>query len=216
MLLAVAPTPEETEELRRTYAKLHCFVYAATYKNFVRATETYQPTVILLKITEDVSDLLIKKIQKIREILPDIALITLADTDVSALAPDIRYSLNIQKRTLQFQGLYFFERSRKNSIFMGSYNINGLLMVPFDHMIFLCGHKLELTPEEIFLLRFLATIHPRRADAMELGTVCFSYGKTAPRSTVASYISRINKKAERIIFLPIITHRSGEGYGIDF
>lgn len=216
MLLAVTPTPEETEELRRTYAKLHCFVYTATYKNFVRAAETYRPTVILLKVTGEVSDLLVKKVQKVREIIPDIALITLSDTDVSALLPDLKYSLKVQKRTLQFQGFYFIAPSPKDTLYMGSYIISGLLMVPFDNKIFLCGNKINFTPEEIFLLRYLANIHPRRADAEELGTVCFSYGKTAPRTTVASCISRMNKKAERIISVPIITHRAEEGYGIEF
>ncbi|MBE6655446.1 MAG: hypothetical protein E7609_01070 [Ruminococcaceae bacterium] len=99
---------------------------------------------------------------------------------------------------------------------MGSYIISGLLMVPFDKKVFLCGQKFDLTPEEVFLLRYLATIHPRRACASELGALCFTYGKKTPRATVASRISRINKKAERIISVPIITHLSEEGYGIEF
>lgn len=216
MLLVVTPTPEETEKLRRTFAKLHTFVYTATYNNFLRATETYKPTAILLKVTEDAMELLVKKMEKAREIIPTIALITISDTDVSALAPDLKYSLNVQNRTLQFQGNYFYPPSPKDSLFMGSYIISGLLMVPFDYKIFLCGHLFELTPEEVFLLRYLVIIHPRRASAEELGTVCFSYGKTAPRSTVASLISRINKKAARIISVPIITHRPNVGYGIEF
>lgn len=214
MLLAVAPTPEETEKLRHTYATLHCFVYAATHRNMVRAAETYKPNVILLEVHE-VTDLLVKKMQKIREILPDIALITLSDIDVSALAPDLTYSLRVQKRTLQFQGLYFNAPTPNDSAFMGSYIVEGLLMLPFDKRIFVGGQLVPFTPEESFLLRYLSMIHPRRASADELGTVCFSYGKKAPRSTVASCISRINKRAVNAIFVPIINHRK-EGYGIDF
>ena len=214
MLLAVAPTTEEIEKLRHTYATLHCFVYTATYKNMVRAAETYKPDVILLKVHE-VTDLLLKKMQRIRKILPDIAVITLSNTDVSALAPDLKYSLKVQKKTLLFQGLYFNLPTPKDSYFMGSYIIEGLLMVPFGKKIFLGGQLVRFTPEESFLLRYLATIHPRRANADELGTVCFSYGKKAPRTTVASCISRINQKAENAIFVPIISHRE-EGYGIEF
>lgn len=215
MLLAVAETPLEAEELRHTYAKLHCFVYVATHKNLLRAVEKYKPNVILLKVSA-VTDLLVKKMQKIRKILPDIALITLSDGDVSALSPDLTYSSRVQKRTLQFQGLYFLEHIPQSSLFMGSYMILGLLMVPFDKKVFLCGHRVRFTPEEVFLLRYLAMIHPRRATAEELGSLCFTYGKKAPRSTVASRISRINKKAEQTIFVPIITHLPDEGYGIDF
>ncbi len=215
MLLAVAETPLEAEELRHTYAKLHCFVYVATHKNLVRAAEKYKPNVILLKVST-VTDLLVKKMQKIREILPDIALITLSKGDVSSLLPDLRYTPNVQKRILQFQDLYFFERIPQSSFFMGSCNISGLLLVPLDKKVFLCGHRVHFTPEEVFLLRYLAIIHPRRATAEELGSLCFTYGKKAPRSTVASRISRINKKAEQTIFVPILTHRPDEGYGIDF
>lgn len=215
MLLAVAPTPEDAEELRHTYATLHCFVYVATHKNIVRAAEKYRPNVILLKVPE-MSDLLVKKMQKIREFLPDIALITLSDTDVSALEPDLEYSLRVQKRTLQFQGIYFLDRKPQSSIFMGSYIVCGLLMVPFQKRVFVCGRRIRFTPEEVFLLRYLSTIYPRHATADELGALCFTYGKKTPRSTVASRISRINKKAEEYLSLPIIKCFADDGYGIDF
>ena len=111
MFLAVAPTPEEAEELRRTYARLHCFVYVATHRNIVHAAEKYRPNAILLKVIEP-TELLVKKMQKIREILPEVALITLSNADVSALKPDLQYSLRVQNRTLQFQGLYAQEISK--------------------------------------------------------------------------------------------------------
>ena len=89
-------------------------------------------------------------------------------------------------------------------------------MVPFDCKVFLCGQKAPFTPEEVFLLRYLAEIYPRCADVRELAALCFTYGKKTPRSTVASRISRINKKAERIISVPILAKKPGEGYGFDF
>ena len=99
---------------------------------------------------------------------------------------------------------------------MGSYIVHGLLMVPLEKRIYICGQKANFTPEEVFLLRYLTIIHPRRATTEELGALCFTYGKKTPRSTVASRISRINAKATQLIFVPIIKHVPNKGYGIDF
>ncbi len=215
MLLAVAPTREETEELRRTYAKQHCFVYCATHANMVRAAEAYRPNAILLKMPE-VTELLLRKIERIRKVLPDVALITLSNEDVSAFKPDAHHPLRAQNRTLQFQAIYCLGSSPNEGAFKGSYIISGLLMVPFDKKVFLAGKRAHFSPEEVFLLRYLASIHPRRANADELGALCFAYGKKVPRSTVASCISRINREAERLISVPIIQNVRGEGYGIEF
>ena len=106
MLLVVTPTAEETEEMRRTFAKLHCFVFCATYGNMIRVAEKYKPEAILIKVPE-VTDLLKKKLKHIRTASPNIAVIVLSNTNVDALAPDLKYSLRVQKRTLQFQALYF-------------------------------------------------------------------------------------------------------------
>ena len=215
MLLAIAPTVEEAEKLRHTYAKLHCFVYCATYKNMVRASETYKPDVILLLVHE-VSDLLCRKVEKIREILPQIAVITLSRVDVTSLSPDLSYSLNVQKRVLQFQALYFRYPTPNDAPMQNSLIVSGLFMHPYTRKIFLCGQCAHFSSEEAFLLRYLALIHPRRADVEELGKFCFTYGKKTSRSTVAARISRINKEAKRVIYVPILTYRHGEGYGIEF
>ena len=215
MLLAVTPTVEETEKLRHTYAKLHCFVYCATYRNMVRASETYKPDVILLLVHE-VTELLQKKIQKIREILPDIALITLSDIDVTSLAPDLCYSLRVQKRVLQFQALYFRYPTENDAPMQNALIVSGLFMHPYTRKIFLCGQWAHFSAEEAFLLRYLALVHPRRVDVEELAKLCFTYGKKTSRSTVAARVSRINKEARRLIYVPILTYRRGEGYGIEF
>lgn len=215
MLLAVAPTANEAEQLRRKYAKLHCFVRCASYRNLVRSAEEYAPDVILLEVNE-MTDLLVQKIQKIRQSLPDIALITLSDIDVSPLAPDLSYSHHVHNKTLLFQLLYFRHPSANDSILKGGLIVSGLLLSPLDRAVFLCGHKIDFTPEEVFLLRYLAEIHPRRADVEELGKCCFTYGKKTPRSSVVARISRINKKAKELIGVPVLTHRREEGYGIDF
>lgn len=217
MILIVTPTAEETEELRRTFAKLHCFVFCATYANMVRAAEKYKPNAILLKVPEQ-NDLLVKKMRKIRTFLPQIAVIALADSkeDIVGLYPDLKYSLRVQNRTLQYQALYFTHPVPHDAAFWGSYIIAGLLFVPTDRKVFLCGKRVQFSPEEVFLLRYLAEIYPRRADVGELGEVCFTYGKRTPRSTVASRISRINKKAASIISVPIISKNTDEGYGFDF
>lgn len=216
MMLVVTPSCEKTEFLRREYAKLHCFVYCATYKNLLRSAEKYTPDVILLYVSSPVTDTLVQKVEQVRALLPDVALITLADTDVSRLAPDLTYSLHVQKLILQFQALYFAYPHAHASYAKGSIIIEGLLLLPTERMVFLYGHPMSFTPEEVFLLRYLAEIHPRRADADELGRHCFTYGKKTPRSTVASRISRINKRAEAYISVPIITHHRGEGYGFEF
>ena len=215
MVLAIAPTTEETEKFRRTFAKLHCFVYCASYANMVRVAEKYKPNALIIQVPE-VTDLIKKKLGRIRTLLPDIGVIILSDTDVSELEPDLKYSLRAQKRTIQSQALYFTEEKPYKSYHWGSYIISGLVMIPFYQTIYLGGELAHFTPEEVFLLRYLAEIYPRRASVQELGALCFTYGKKTPRATVASRISRINKKAESLIFEPIITFKSEEGYGIDF
>lgn len=215
MLLAVTPTVEETEHLRRVYAKLHCFVHCAVYKNMVRSAEKFRPDVILLKI-HDVTDELVRKMERVREILPDVALITLANVDTSALSPNLAYSHRVQKLTLQYQSVFCAPMSPNAAATRGGLIVSGLLMLPFDTEVFLFGHRAHFTPEEVFLLRYLAENHPRRISSEELGSYCFTYGKKTPRSSVASRISRINKEAQRVIGLPIITLRRDEGYGIDF
>lgn len=213
MVLAVAPNDEETEALRRLYAKSHLFVYCATYRNFVNSAEKYAPNMILLKVHE-VTDSLVKKVRRIRELLPSVSLITLSDADTSALSPDVTCSARAHRKTLVFQAVYFLSASPYASVFSGSRMIGGLLLHPYERAIYLHGQAFYATPEEAFLLRYLAEIHPRRADWRELGRHCFTYGRATPRSSVASRISRINREAVRCISLPLITYRAGEGYGI--
>lgn len=213
MVLAVTPSNEETEALRRFYAKSQLFVYCATYRNFVNSAEKYTPNMIVLKV-DAVTDTLKEKVKRVREALPHVSLITLSDSDTSALSPDFAYSTRIHAQTLFFQTVYFLEASPYASVFTGSRMINGLLLHPYDKAIFLYGQPFHATPEEAYLLRYLAEIHPRRADWQELGRHCFTYGKSTKRSTVASRISRINREARRCISLPLITFHAGEGYGI--
>ena len=216
MLMVVTPTAEETETLRKKYAKLHTFVYCATYKSFIPFAEKYQPTVVLV-IVHEVTSALISKIARVREILPEVAVITLSNSDVSALSPDLEYSLQVHKQTLRFQAHYFeYESPYISTVEMGALIISGLLLAPFSARVLLYGRAVNYTPEEVFLLRYLAKKHPTRISTEELGRLCFGYGKKAPRSTVAARISRINRLAKQHIFTPIITYRHGEGYGIDF
>lgn len=215
MLLIVTPTAEETEAWRHTFAKLHTFVYSATYHNFVTSAENFSPDAIFL-IVHEVTDTLLNKLERVRMILPEISLITVSECDVAALSPSLTYSPHVQKFTLKFQAHYFAKKHAYGSVLPGSRMISGLLLVPFDEYVFLRGRPANFTAEEVFLLRCLAEHHPRRMTEEELGKYCFTYGKKTPRTTVAARISRINKEASRIIASPIITHKTGEGYGIDF
>ena len=218
MVLIVTPSVAETEELRRKLAKLHCFVYCAMYSNMVRVAEKYLPTAVMIKVSEK-SDLLDKKMKRIRSFLPDIAVITISDSSdaISELRPDLKLSPLVHDKTLQYQALYFTPQLPQSAAFWGSYIISGLLLNPTDDCkVFLGGTRVHFSPEEVFLLRYLAEIHPRRAEISELAALCFTYGKKTPRSTVASRISRINKKAKDIISVPIIQKNADEGYGFDF
>lgn len=215
MLLIVAPTAEETEAWRHTFAKLHTFVYSATYHNFVTSAEKFSPNAILL-VVHEVTDTLLSKLKRVRAFLPDCALITISKCDTAELSPDLSYSPHVQRFTLKFQAHYFAKKHAYESVLPGSRMISGLLLVPMDEYVFLYGRPAKFSAEEVFLLRCLAEHHPRRMTAEELGKYCFAYGKKTPRTTVASRISRINKEAKRIISVPIITHKNSEGYGIDF
>lgn len=216
MLLAITPTVAETERLRRFFVKYHSFVYCATHQNMIRAAERYRPEAILL-VLDEVTDVLVQKMAKIREILPDVALLTVSNAeDVTRLEPDIKYKKTVPSKYLWFQSMYFNPPCPQKSIFMGSYIVSGLFMSQQDRYVFLYGQLADFTPDETFLLHYLMIIHPRRATAAELGSCCFSYGRVAPRATVASRISRINQVSKNLIKAPIITCRRGEGYGIEF
>lgn len=216
MLMIVTPTAEKTEALRRTFAKLHTFVYSATYDNFVSCAEKYRPDAIFITVYE-VTEILRRKVEKVRELLPLVAILTLSNTDVSGLAPHLSFSLNVHKQTLKFEGNYFSPKAQYDMyITQGSRTVLGLWFSPYLTSVFLYGFLMPFTSEEVFLLRFLAERYPARVSVEEIARHCFTYGKKTPRASVASRISRINKKAEARIFVPIITHRRGEGYGIDF
>ena len=218
MVLAIAPTTAEAEKLRRTFAKMHSFAFCATYDNMVRAADKYDPNGLLVFVPE-ISDVLVKKLKRICESHPDIGIVLFSDLPKESLAVlphNACFPLHSREKTLQYQALYFSFPSPQSSAFHSSYIISGLLMVPLDRKVFLCGEKVAFSPEEVFLLRYLAEIHPRRASVQELGAVCFTYGKKTPRSTVAARISRINNKAKHIISTPILTYKQSEGYGIDF
>ena len=215
MILIVAPTNEETEALRRVFVKLGVFVYSTAYSGFIHSAEKYAPSLIVLKVNE-VTDRLAQKVKEVRALLGDVTLLTLSDADVSLLLPDLSYSTRVHKRTLLYQALYFSANTATASAFVGSRIVSGLFLHPYEGEVYLCGQKPRFTPEEVYLLRYLAEIHPRRAAWTELARHCFPYGKRTSRSSVASRISRINKEARRLIFVPILTDRRGEGYGIDF
>lgn len=215
MLLVVARDGREAETLRRDFAKLHLFAYFATYQNFLHSAEKYAPNAIVLK-ADEVTDALVEKVNCVKAMLPDVPLITLSDADVSSLSPDIRYGTRVHAKTLLYQAVYFSSPTPYASAFSGSIMISGLLLHPYDHAVYLAGQAAAFTPEEVFLLRYLAEIHPRRASLSEIARLCFPYGKRPSRSSVASRVSRINKEARRLISVPILTYRRGEGYGIDF
>ena len=215
MLLVVARDGCEAESLRRTFAKLHLFAYFATYQNFLHSAEKYSPSAIVLSVDE-VTDALVEKVKRMRSALSDVPLLTLSDADVSALSPDIRCSTRVHAKTLLYQAVYFSLPTPYASAFSGSIMISGLLLHPYDHAVYLAGQAAAFTPEEVFLLRYLAEIHPRRASLSEIAHLCFPYGKRPSRSSIASRVSRINREARRLISVPILTYRRGEGYGIDF
>ena len=217
MVLVITPTVEETEHLRRFFVKYHAFVYCATHQNMVRAAERYKPEALLL-VFNKLTNTIVQKVAKIREILPDVALLTVcdADDDLTPIAPDITYKRTVPSKYLWYQSMYFNPITPHKSIFMGSYIVSGMFISQQDYAVFLHGQLASFTRDEVYLLHYLAAIHPRRATVTELGSCCFTYGRVAPRSTVAARISRINKVSEDLINCPIVTCRRGEGYGIEF
>lgn len=215
MLLAVAPNAEEAEKLRRTYAKGYCFVYLATYRNFVNSAKEYRPDVILLAL-DKVTPLLEKKVADIREFLPDVKLVTLGGENVDALAPDFCLKKNAHPFSLVFQAHFHSPDSPNAALLRENRIVGGLLLCTYQRTAFLYGDEIRFSPEEIFLLYYLSEIHPKRADVHELGRHCFAYGSHPPRATVASRISRINKRTKERLGRPIIKYFPDEGYGFSF
>lgn len=215
MLLAVAANAQEVEKLRRTYAKGYCFVYLATYRNFVNSAKEYRPDVILLML-DKVTPLLLKKMEDIRKFLPDVSLVTMSNEDTTALAPDHCLKNNPHSLTLVFQAHFYSPDSPNASVLRENRIVGGLLLCTYLRMAFLYGKEIHFSPEEIFLLYYLSEIHPRRAEIEEIGRHCFAYGSRPTRASVASRISRINKRAKEHSGLPIINHLPDQGYGFAF
>ncbi|MBO5755620.1 MAG: hypothetical protein J6R89_06140 [Clostridia bacterium] len=216
MLLTVTDTAEELEKLRLMFSKSHYFTYCATKDKLYSAAKRYKPNVILLE-TDVVDDTLLSDMERVREILPDVFLLTVSNVDTEALVPVFAYPKGVYSSTVLRQVVICEPLHRCSSLPRESMILHGLHMDLNAGEEFLYGLPLGLTHNEAFLLRYLFEIYPRRATAAELGRLCFGVGVKAGRSTVASRISRINAKAMALpLHIPIISSRTNEGYQIEF
>lgn len=216
MLLTVADTAEELEKLRLMLSKSHYFTYLATKDKLFSAAKRYKPSVILLE-TDVVDETLLSDMEKVREVLPNMLLLTVSNANTEALMPVFSYPKGVYSSTVLGQAVLCMPRHVCSSVPKENMILHGLHMDLAAGEEYLYGLPLHLTHNEAFLLRYLFEIYPKRATAAELGRLCFGVGVRARRSTVASRISRINAKAMSLpLRRPIITCKTNEGYTIEF
>ncbi len=215
MLLTVSDNKPALEKLYRIFCKSHYFSYFATCDRLLAVAKRYKPQVILIE-TDTINDALITDIEKIRTLLPNVFLITLSNEDTSPLSPVFSfrkgaYSGTVLRSIASCMPLHPSASSpRENMI------VHGLHMDLHSLKISLYGEVAPFSNGEAFFLRYLCEIYPRRAPVMDLGKHCFGPYNKAPRTTVASRISRINAKATAVLGFPIITYIRNVGYQIDF
>ena len=216
MLLTVADTPEELEKLRLMFSKSHYFTYCATKDKMFSAAKRYKPNVILLE-TDEIDEGLVSEMERIREMLPRMLLLTVSNADTEALIPVFSYPKGVYSSTVLQQVVICEPLHRCSSLPRENMILHGLHMDLYAGEEYLYGLPLHLTHNEAFLLRYLFEIYPKRATAAELGRLCFGVGVRAGRSTVASRISRINAKAAALpLQKPIISCVTNEGYKLEF
>lgn len=216
MLLTVADTAEEVEKLRVIFSKSHYFTYLTTTDKLLSAAKRYKPNVILIE-TDNITDSLRESVEKTRELLPYTYFITISSEDTSSLLPVLTYPKGVYSGTVLSQIVICMPRHPCSSDPRENMIVHGLHMDLHSRTVSLYGEPFSVTHNEACLLRYLCEIYPRRADAAELGRLCFGFGVKAKRSTVASRISRINAKAASFLNgRPIITCVTDKGYQIDF
>lgn len=86
-----------------------------------------------------------------------------------------------------------------------------LLMTESPEQTRLLGYPLPLSPREHRVLRLLFLRAPQIVTRLELLAVCFPEGSQREQDLTV-HVNRINKKARRIIELPLIEGVYGKGY----
>ena len=220
MLLTVSDTPNEVEKMRKMFAHLRYFTYCALTEDMLASVSRYPLHAICLK-TECITEKLRSDVKEIRHRYPDITILLVSDTQDHALPVDMHLNADTPPYHIFFHVLYYLPPSRNSASNMKeNLVVKGLLFNSYRNHVRLYGWVASFTGEEVFLLRYLAEIYPRRASVEELASLCFGFGKTAKVSSVFSRISRINKVARmtvKSLSRPIVTYQASlGGYQIDF
>lgn len=220
MLLTVADTPYKVEQLRKTFAQLRYFTYCATKETMLSCAKRYAPHAICLK-TDEITERLKKDLEEIKSAFPSLAVILITDCVGHSLPADILLPKDAPVTHIFFHVLYYMPAKAYSSpLLRQNLLIKGMLFNTYMCHVRIYGWVIRFTGEDVFLLRYLAEIYPRRASIDELAELCFAYGKKASTATVRSRISRINQRAVnslKALTRPVVTYKASDGgYQIDF
>ena len=220
MLLSVAKTANEVEHVRKCFVSLGYFTYCATFEEMVKTAEKF-PLTDLVIVTRTVEESLKDRVESICALYPNINLFLLSDDYDHGLTVRRQMPYDMDAYEVLFQILYYSKPSPNSTEeFHENLLVKGMLFNSYRGCIHLYGWLVPFHQSEVFLLRYLGEIYPRRADNDELAELCFGYGKKATSNAVKSRISRINKHAIELVpalHRPIVTYKKNEGgYQIDF
>ncbi len=220
MLLSVAQTIEEVVALRKCFTGLGYFTYSATFKEMAEIAKKYPLTDLMIRAVT-VTEELKRSVEHIVCLYPDINVFLLSDDSSHTLKVRRQLPLDADAYDMLFQILYYSEPTTNSALeFHENLIVKGMLFNTYRSHIRIYGWLIPFSQSEVFLLRYLGEIYPRRATIEELSSLCFSYGETASEGAVRTRISRINAKAKEhlpALCRSVVTYKKDKGgYQIDF
>ena len=220
MLLTVGETENDVCALRKEFVSLGYFTYSATVDEAASLARKYPLTDLVIR-AHSITGEIVATVDAIRSLYPSIHLFLLSDDKDHALDPRRQMPYDMDAYEVLFQILYYGEPS-PNSVedFRENLLIGGMLFNTYKAEVLIYGWRVPFPKSDVFLLRYLGEIYPRRATREELAELCFDYGKRASLAAVKTRISRLNARATELfppLSRPVITYKKDEGgYQIDF
>ncbi len=220
MLLSVAETAAEVVSLRAEFVRLGFFTYSATFEDMVALAQKYPLTDLIVRAVK-VTELLKQRVEHIVSLYPELNVFLLSDNTSHTLSARRQLPFKTDAYEMLFQIMYYGKPSPNSApAFYENLMVKGMLFNTYRSHIRIYGWLIPFSQSDVFLLRYLAEIYPRRASCEELAALCFSYGQGASESAVRSRISRINAKASEhlpALTRPVVTYKRNQGgYQIDF
>lgn len=219
MLLTMTDTPLRAELMRKIFVKLQIFSYLSLPETLTEDVHTYDPKLIIIH-TSNFTDELTDAIAALQDEYPDMRWILMTNCEPNDIPCRLVFQITLRQNARMNTILFFYLKLMpmvpNTALVPGKVIAKGLYLNPYFRTVMIYGYKMHFSPTEIYIMRYLVEIFPRRATAEEIGKHCFAFRYNPPRSTVAAQISGINKHAGAFLHRKLITCVTKEGYTIDF